>query len=213
VQSTEGTRIVPARANRPKTPNAPNASNAQGSHAWREIIETVLLTALVYFVVRSSVQFTPIQGVSMEPGLHDGQSVIVNQLAYVFGSPQRGDVVVFHPPPDPQTQYIKRVIAIPGDTIQITDTAIIVDGVTLSESYVNPADSGPNENGNIVPPLKLGPGEYWVMGDNRGDSNDSRVFGVVPRQNLVGKAELVIWPPGAIHWIPTYHDVFAGIKP
>jgi signal peptidase I len=191
----------------------PNTPNAQRSHTTREIIETILLTALVYFVVRSSVQFTPIQGFSMELGLRDSQSVIVNQLAYVFGSPQRGDVVVFHPPSDPQQQYIKRVIALPGDTIQITDTAIIVDGATLSEPYVNPADTSPNEGGSDVPSLKLGPGQYWVMGDNRGDSTDSRVFGVVPRQNLIGKAELVIWPPGALHWIPTYREVFAGVKP
>lgn len=177
----------------------------------REIVETVLLTALVYFVVRSSVQFTPIQGPSMRPGLHDGQAVIVNELGYVFGSPQRGDVIVFHPPFNPKEQYIKRVIAVPGDTFSVTDTSVIVNGVALKEPYVNDSETG-SENGAAIPETKLGPGEYFVLGDNRGDSTDSRAFGSVPRQNIVGKAEFVTWPAGAIHWIDTHRDVFAKAK-
>ena len=178
----------------------------------REFVETVLLTLLVYLVVRASIQFTPIDGPSMQLGLHTGESAIVNQLAYVFGAPQRGDVIVLHPPDDPSLQYIKRVIAVPGDTIQLSADAVIVNGVTLHETYVNPEDSSPNQNGAVIPPTHLGPGQYFVMGDNRGDSTDSRVFGAVPRQYIVGKAEVIVWPLDQLHFIPTYHDVFAGLK-
>jgi signal peptidase I len=201
VQTTPETRIVPAARKRPSAPP---------SHLLREILETVLLTALVYFVVRASVQFTPVDGPSMQSGLHTGESVIVNELAYLFGSPQRGDVIVFHPPSSPDQQFIKRVIAVPGDTITITDAGVSVDGVILREPYVaHPEDDA---SGGVVPPLTLKSGEYWVMGDNRGDSEDSRFFFFVPRQNIVGKAELVIWPLNEIQWLPTYREVFAGIK-
>lgn len=186
--------------------------NARQSHLMREIVETVLLTALVYFVVRASVQFTPIDGPSMQPGLHTGESVIVNELAYLFGNPQRGDVVVLHPPSSPNEQYIKRIIAVPGDTIQITDTAVIVDGVSLHEPYIYPVDDGENAGGDL-PPTTLGPGDYFVMGDNRNNSTDSRFFGPVERQAIVGQADLVIWPFNEVHPIASYHDVFTNVKP
>jgi signal peptidase I len=198
----QSTQIVP--------PNTKQASQRQTA-LLREVVETLLLTALVFLAVRGAVQYTPIHGPSMEPGLQSEQGVIVNQLAYFFGAPQRGDVIVFHPPISPSEEYIKRIIAIPGDTIALTDTTVTVNGVDLKEPYVNPADTGPNENGQVIPPTKLGPGEYWVMGDNRGDSIDSRAFGAVPRQNIVGKAEMVVWPITAIHRIPTYSEVFVGV--
>jgi signal peptidase I len=202
VQTSQETRIVPAPRKR---------AGPQQSHLLREILETVLLTALVYFVVRASVQFTPVDGPSMQPGLHTGESVIVNELAYRFGSPQRGDVIVFHPPSSPDVQYIKRVIAVPGDTITITDAGVSVDGVILYEPYVaHPEDDV--AAGQLPQPLTLKLGEYWVMGDNRGNSSDSRSFSTVPLQNIVGKAELVIWPINTLHWLPTYRDVFAGVK-
>lgn len=198
----QSTQIVP--------PNTKQASHRQVA-LLREIVETLLLTALVYFAVSGSVQYTPINGPSMQPGLQSEQGVIVNKLAYVFGAPKRGDVIVFHPPVSPSEEYIKRIIAIPGDTITLTDTTVTVNQAQLKEPYVNPADTGPNENGQVIPPTKLGPGEYWVMGDNRGNSIDSRAFGAVPRQNIVGKAEMVVWPPTAIHPIPTYGEVFGAV--
>jgi signal peptidase I len=198
----QSTQIVP--------PNTKQASHRQMA-LLREIVETLLLTALVYLAVRGAVQYTPIHGPSMQPSLSSDQAVIVNQLAYLFGAPQRGDVIVFHPPISPSEEYIKRIIAIPGDTIALTDTTVTVNGAQLSEPYVNPADTGPNENGQVIPPTKLGPGEYWVMGDNRGNSIDSRSFGFVPRQNIIGKAEMVLWPLTAIHRIPTYSEVFVGV--
>jgi signal peptidase I len=198
----QSTQIVP--------PNAKQASHRQTA-LLREVVETLLLTALVFLAVRGVVQYTPIHGPSMLPGLQSEQGVIVNKLAYFFGAPQRGDVIVFHPPISPNEEYIKRIIAIPGDTVALTDTAVTVNSVQLKEPYVNPADTGPNENGQVIPPTKLGSGEYWVMGDNRGDSIDSRSFGAVPRQNIIGKAEMVTWPLSAIHRIPTYSEVFVGV--
>ncbi len=206
MQTSPETRIVPS------TPKRSRPQQSQQSHLWREILETVLLTALVYFVVRASVQFTPIEGPSMQPGLYNGQSVIVNELAYLFGNPQRGDVIVFHPPSSPKEQFIKRIIAVPGDTIWVTASAVIVDGVTLHESYVNSQGSEPNVQ--VLPnPVKIVLNDYFVMGDNRNNSEDSRLFGPVERQAIVGKAELVIWPLNVVHGIPTYREVFAGVKP
>jgi signal peptidase I len=205
VQTSPETRIVPA------TPKGGRGrpQRSQQSHLWREILETVLLTALVYFVVRASVQFTPIEGPSMQPGLHDGQSVIVYELAYLFGNPQRGDVIVFRH--SPTEQFIKRIIAVPGDTITVTDTAVIVDGVTLHEPYIN--SQGSDQNVGLLPETKIAPGDYFVMGDNRNNSEDSRAFGPVHRQAIVGKADLVIWPLNTLHWIPTHREVFAGVHP
>ena len=205
MQTSNETRIVPART------KDGGHSGPQQTRLMREILETVLLTALVYFVVRSSVQLTPIEGPSMQPGLHNGESVLVNELAYLFGSPQRGDVIVFHPSSDPSEQYIKRVIAVPGDTISITSSNVIVDNETLNEPYVNPVGAG--DNASQMPSMKLPPGQYWVMGDNRGNSSDSRFFGPVKRDSIVGKAELVIWPFDSLHWIPTYREVFGGVNP
>jgi signal peptidase I len=198
----QSTQIVP--------PNTKQASQRQMA-VLREVVETLLLTALVYLAVSNSVQYMRIDGPSMQPGLQPEQGVIVNKLAYIFGAPSRGDVIVFHTPVTPSQEYIKRIIAIPGDTIALTDTSVTVNGAQLKEPYVNPADTGPNENGQVIPPTKLGPGEYWVMGDNRGNSIDSRSFGFVPRQNIIGKAEMVVWPLTAIHRIPTYSEVFVGV--
>ena len=198
----QSTQIVP--------PNTKQASQRQMA-VLREVVETLLLTALVYLAVSNSVQYMRIDGPSMQPGLQPEQGVIVNKLAYIFGAPSRGDVIVFHTPVTPSQEYIKRIIAIPGDTIALTDTSVTVNGAQLKEPYVNPADTGPNENGQVIPPTKLGPGQYWVMGDNRGNSIDSRAFGMVPLQNIIGKAEMVVWPLGAIQRISTYSEVFVGV--
>jgi signal peptidase I len=128
----QSTQIVP--------PNTKQASQRQMA-LLREVVETLLLTALVFLAVRGAVQYTPIHGPSMEPGLQSEQGVIVNQLAYFFGAPQRGDVIVFHPPISPSEEYIKRIIAIPGDTIALTDTTVTVNGVDLKEPYERTGDS------------------------------------------------------------------------
>ena len=181
----------------------------------REAIETILLTLLVFAAVKVTVQPYHISGPSMQPGLHTGEFVLVNQLAYRFGSaPQRGDVIVFHPPSDPGGEpFIKRVIGIPGDTVTITPTEVKVDGVTLHEPYTYPLAPGEIANGTILTDVKLTKGEYFVLGDHRDNSSDSRVFGPVPAQNIIGRAEFVFLPVNNIHMIDTYHSVFQNVHP
>ena len=160
----------------------------------REVIETVVLTFLMFLVIRLAVQNFNIDGHSMEPSLHNGELILVDKWSYLFRAPSRGDVIVFVAPPQPSQDYIKRVIGVPGDVITIRNTTVIVDGVTLNESYVNQAFQGNPYADKVINNLVVPPNEYWVMGDNRAGSCDSRSFGFVPRQNIVGRAALVYWP-------------------
>jgi len=177
----------------------------------REIIETITLTLLMFLIIRFAVQNFRVDGMSMEPTLHDQEYIIVNKAAYVFRAPQRGDVIVFAYPRDPRVDYVKRIIAIPGDVISVVGEKVTVDGVTLRESYINPADPfNPFSSINNRP---VPPNDYFVMGDNRGNSSDSRQWGFVPRQNIIGQATFVYWPldGGNFGLLPDYASVFAGI--
>jgi signal peptidase I len=170
-----------------------------------------VLTAIVFFAVTFTARPYRVEGVSMQPGLQSGDLVLVSQIAYDFGGkPQRGDVIVLHPPSDPGTVYVKRVIGLPGDQLFITPDAVYVNGHKLNEPYIQLLDPSAAEN-QPLGKVTLGPGQYFVMGDNRQNSTDSRVFGYVPRQNIIGKAEFVFWPAPMIHGISTYTNVFAGI--
>ncbi len=108
----------------------------------REVIETVVLTVLMFLVIRFAVQNFNIEGHSMEPSLHDQELILVDKWTYLFHPPSRGDIIVFIAPPQPSQDYIKRVIGIPGDVITIQNTTVIVDGVTLKETYVDPKNLG-----------------------------------------------------------------------
>ncbi len=176
----------------------------------REFIETVVLAVIVFLVVNVSARPYTVDGPSMRPGLATGERVVVSMLAYDFGSPQRGDVIVFHPPDQPSTTYVKRVIGIPGDRISITPDAVILNGHRLVEPYISTIDASAPENISVLPTITLGPNQYFVMGDNRQNSVDSRVFGYVPRHNIIGKAEFVYWPVPTIHGISTYSNVYSG---
>ncbi len=179
----------------------------------REIIETITLTLLMFLVIRFAVQNFRVDGMSMEPTLHDQEFILVNKAAYIFHAPQRGDVIVFEYPLDPQVDYVKRIIAVPGDVISVVGEQVTVDGVTLHESYVNPADPfnpfAPIYN-HVVPP-----NDYFVMGDNRGNSSDSRQWGFVPRQNIIGRATFVYWPfnSGNFGLLPDFSSVFGSVHP
>ncbi|HEX9037772.1 MAG TPA: signal peptidase I [Ktedonobacterales bacterium] len=195
-------------------PSGRRASGPQGRAGAtfaRELIETVVLTALVFFVVTFTARPYRVEGVSMQPGLRSGELVVVSQIAYDFGAqPQRGDVVVLHPPSDPSAVYVKRIIGLPGDVLFITPDAVYVNDHKLNEPYIQLIDPNSAENqplGKIV----LGDGQYFVMGDNRQNSTDSRAFGYVPRQNIIGKAEFIFWPASLIQGIPTYSGVFSGV--
>lgn len=184
------------------------------SNTAREIIETLVLTLLIFFAVHFSVQPYFVDGPSMQPGLHTGDLVVVNLLTYDFSSPQRGDVIVFHPPDDPGQQYVKRIIGIPGDTIRLTPDAVYVNGKLLNEPYIHSLAPGEIENpSGVIPDMKLGKDQYFVLGDNRDNSRDSRFFpSPVTRQMIIGKAEVVAWPLNTIEWISNFPSVFAGLK-
>jgi signal peptidase I len=203
-------QILPPSSAKPKV-----KPSSRSRHIAREVLETIGLTLVIFLAIHASVQASTVHGVSMQPGLQEGEWVMVNYWSYRFGSPQRGDVVVFKPPIAIQgAEYlVKRIIAIPGDAISISATAVFVNGKQLNEPYLEPlpADAnGVQTVTGVVSNLKLGKDQYWVMGDNRRDSLDSRSFGVVTRPFIVGKAEVVAWPLSALHWLPTYSGTFAG---
>lgn len=177
----------------------------------RELIETIVLTAIVFLVVNVTARPYTVDGPSMQPGLYTGDRVVVNMLAYDFGAPQRGDVIVFHPPSDPGTVYVKRVIGVPGDHISITPDAVLVNGHKLNEPYISIIDPNAPENASVFPNIVLGANQYFVMGDDRQNSIDSRIFGYVPRANIIGKAEFIFWPLPSLHGISTYSNVFSGV--
>ncbi len=142
----------------------------------------------------------------MQPGLHDNEYVLVNKIAYLFHAPERGDVIVFHFPLDTSKDFIKRVIGLPGDTITVDSTSVRVDGVLLNEPYISERANPQGQRWTV--PVN----SYFVMGDNRPASDDSRDWGYVPRDDIVGKAVIVYWPLGSWELINTYPTVYAQIK-
>jgi len=179
----------------------------------REIIETVVLTILMFLVIRLAVQNFNIEGQSMEPSLHDKELILVDKWSYLFHPPTRGDVIVFVAPPEPSQDYIKRIVALPGDTITIRDTTVIVDGVTLNETYVDPKRQGNLYAYKTISNMIVPPDDYFVLGDNRIGSSDSRNWGFVPRANIIGRAALVYWPLGQDNdgLLPNVSAVFTNV--
>lgn len=178
----------------------------------RQTVETAILLLLLLLIFHVAVQNFHVDGQSMEPTLHNQEYILVDKASYLFEPPTRGDVIVFEYPLNPQEDYVKRIIAIPGDVISVINQKVIVNGVTLHESYVNPDDPYnpyPSFTNHIV-----GPNEYFVMGDNRGNSSDSRQWGFVPRQNIIGKVDLVYWPFGENNFgfLPDASHVFAKVQ-
>ncbi|HLI69056.1 MAG TPA: signal peptidase I [Ktedonobacteraceae bacterium] len=179
----------------------------------REITETVILTILMFLIIRSAVQNFNIDGTSMEPNLHNTELILVDKWSYLFHPPKRGDIIVFKAPPDPTEDYIKRVIGLPGDTITIKGTTVIVDGVTLHETYVAAQNQGVPPGARTITNLRVPPNDYFVLGDNRAISSDSRIWGFVPRANIIGRAAFVYWPLGQSNdgFVPGVSSVFAKI--
>ncbi len=176
------------------------------SHLAREIIETIALTLIIFLVIRFAIQSYQVQGPSMQPGLVTDEYVIVNKVAYLFHAPERGDVIVFHYPLDTNEDFIKRVIGLPGDTIKVDSSHVWVDGTLLKEPYIS-APANPQAQTWHVPP-----NEYFVLGDNRPVSDDSRDWGFVPNYDIVGKAVFVYWPLKNWQLINTYSTVYAAVK-
>jgi signal peptidase I len=178
-----------------------------------EVAETLFLTLLMFLVIRFAIQNFNIDGTSMEPGLHNTELVLVDKWSYLFHSPTRGDIIVFHAPPEPTQDYVKRIIGLPGDIITVRGTTVIVDGVTLNETYVAAQDQGVPPGTRTIINMVVPANDYFVLGDNRAVSSDSRIWGFVPRQNIIGRAALVYWPLGQDNTglVPGMGSVFASI--
>ena len=155
-----------------------------------DILETLLLSVVLFFLINAVSARIKIDGSSMEPNLHHGEFVIVSKINYRIGEPNRGDVVVFDFPRNITQEYIKRVIGLPGEQILIEDGIIFVDGTMLSEPYLNMAPQYEGE-------WSVAEGTLFVLGDNRNNSSDSHTWGLVPMNNVIGEALLVYWPPNS----------------
>jgi signal peptidase I len=153
-----------------------------------DVVETLILSVVLFAAINSVSARIRVDGDSMEPTLQSGEFVIVNKLAYKLGDPQVGDVIVFHFPRDPNQEYIKRVIGLPGDEVVINGGHVYVNDVLLEEDYI--AASPAYESTWDVPGDSL-----FVLGDNRNNSSDSHNWGTVPMDYVVGKAVFVYWPP------------------
>ena len=187
----------------------------------REIIEAVVLAVVVFMLLQSTVRNFKVDGSSMDPTLEDGEFLLVNRLVYLridrerlakivpfwqvkeespryaIHAPKRGEIIVFQfpdkNPQNPRKDFVKRVVGLPGETIEMRDGRVFVNGDLLDEPYLSAKDR------SSAAPLLLEEGEYYVLGDNRAHSNDSRSWGPVPEANLRGKVWMVYWPVPGIH--------------
>lgn len=156
----------------------------------RWIRDLTLSVAFSLLIVTCIFQPVRVEGTSMQPRLHDNDRLFINKFVYRFEKIHRGDVVVFHYPVDPTKSFIKRVIALPGDDVRISDGVVFLNGKALTEPYVpSRFEDDRSSSEEIIPK-----GTFWVMGDHRSISMDSRDFGPVPRNDIYGKASFVYWP-------------------
>lgn len=154
-----------------------------------DALETLALSLILFLAINAVSARIRVESISMQPTLFAGDFIIVNKLAYKLGEPGRGDVIIFHYPPDPNREpYIKRVIGLPGETVRIEGGKVYVNNVLLNEPYISAAPT--YEGSWVVPEDSL-----FVLGDNRNSSSDSHSWGMVPLKNVIGKAEVVYWPP------------------
>lgn len=178
----------------------------------KEILDTLIIALIAFFLIQMTIRNFRVDGESMSPSLLDGQYILVNKAvyanipekglarilpffkveagrSYLFHSPRRGEIVVFKPPLSQDRDFIKRVIGVPGDKVQVTRGKVLVNGVELQEPYI--MDNTQYELSLIEVPQ----GQYFVLGDNRNRSSDSHLWGLVPYKNIVGKAWVSLWPP------------------
>ena len=170
--------------------------------ALKEIATFIVLAVIIVLPIRLFVaQPFVVEGESMHPTFESGDYLIVDELTYHFAAPKRGDVIVFRYPGDPSVFYIKRIVGLPGETVHINAgivTITKVDGtrVTLSEPYVVAEDA------TYTGDTTIGPGQYFVMGDNRPKSSDSRSWGLLPRKDMMGRAFIRLLPAGKVGILP-----------
>ena len=163
--------------------------------SWWQIAKGIDILLILGLLFRAFVlQPFMVDGNSMEPNFHDQEYLLVNQMTYRLRTPERGETIIFQFPKNPSEDYIKRIIGLPGETVEITEGKILINNQLLAESYLS-EDEQTIANGGLTDfKEQLGLDEYFVMGDNRGHSSDSREWGAVPRKNIIGRAWLVVYP-------------------
>lgn len=191
------------------------------SHIIRELFEAVVLALIVFFIIQISIQNFRVEGLSMKPTLEEKQYLMVNKLPYLridlqrlsrlipfwsveetegkyvpfAHSPERGDIVVFREPVREDRDFVKRVIGLPGELVEVHSGSVFINGAELDEPYLDEANlSGEMNCIPLSTDCRLGAEQYFVLGDNRPNSNDSRAWGAVPEENIVGKVWFVYWP-------------------
>jgi signal peptidase I, bacterial type len=169
------------------------ARTSTASSLLRELVEVVVLAVILYFGISFAVQAVHVEGLSMFATLDDNDYLIANKIDYRLHAPQRGDIIILRPPTDNSKDFIKRIIALPGERLLISDGIVYINGHKLDEPYLPEAWVTLNNlygpDGTVVPP-----NEYFVMGDNRNRSQDSRTFGFIGRDRIDGRAWFRIWP-------------------
>jgi signal peptidase I len=172
-------------------------------HPLTEIVRFSIIAILIVIPIRMFIaQPFIVSGASMDNTFHSGEYLIVDQVSYYFNDPARGDVVIFRYPRDPSKFFIKRIIGVPGDTIIITDSQVKIvneeypEGFILEEPYIKAMTTVQNLSET------LGEREYFVMGDNRDQSSDSRSWGILQEERIVGRAFVRLFPPGTLGYLP-----------
>src|SRR5450759_2559226 len=176
----------PAAAAAPARPST-------ASSLLRELVEVIVLAVILYFGISFAVQAVHVEGLSMWATLDNNDYLIANKIDYRLHAPQRGDIIILRPPTDNSTDFIKRIIALPGERILISQGFVYINGHKLDEPYLpeewTQLDNWGGPDGTIVPP-----NDYFAMGDNRNRSQDSRIFGFIGRDRIDGRAWFRIWP-------------------
>lgn len=156
---------------------------------WRELIETVVSAGIIAFIIITFIgQVTVVKGASMEDTLFNRERLICNKIVYRLTEPEHGDIVIFKPPIDQNHNYIKRVIGVAGDSLKIVDGIVYLNGEKLEEDYVE------HRSFETMPEIAVPEDSYFVLGDNRTNSSDSRFWGFVPEENVIGRASIIFWP-------------------
>jgi signal peptidase I len=180
----------------PGAAQAAPAPTSAASSLLREVIEVMGLAIVLYLIISFAVQAVHVEGLSMYATLDDNDYLIANKIDYRLHAPQRGDIIILRPPSDNSKDFIKRVIALPGEKLLIRDSNVYINGHKLDEPYLpefwnqlNNWTGNGGPEGTVMPP-----NQYFVMGDNRNRSQDSRIFGPIGRDRIDGRAWFRIWP-------------------
>lgn len=190
------TYTLPPLEDTPPEPAGPSGWKT----AWavlREIGETIILTLIIFFLIQTVIRNFRVVGTSMVDNLHDGQYLIIDKVSYStlfrdmlgWSDFQHGDVVVFEPPNHPGEDYVKRIVGLPGETVEVRNGQVLVNDQPLPEPF------RPRAGTYTMPPREVPPDNVFVLGDNRNNSNDSHNWGALPIDNIVGRAWVSYWPP------------------